>query len=332
MSVPASIFRNTQLGIETTRGTPVAANRLLLATSFAFKAEFEGRERFTPLGSAVPTTIQPGVELSAGSIDGILSFTDLAYIFSAFYGSVTPTQIMDGATATGAYRYIWTPAARSWTDPVSLTIETGIAGSQVFRIAGVSISSLQIGIEPQAVNVSGNALGGRMETVAGFTANPTERAAVLPDYTRSAIRVATTPSGLGIAPPLAYAFSGSLNFGDRLARALPIGLAAQYLVPQAHEPELQLTVALNSEGITELNRLRNNETTYVRLTFEGPVIYSGAITVRHALQIDVALMWLAWDIDDAQNIGVTPLTGAILQDATWGKHIEVTLTNNLSAL
>jgi len=332
MSIPASALQQAQIGLETTAGTAVPANRRLQATSISVKPDIVGRETFTALGSLVPTTIVPGVELSSASVEGTLSFRDLAYLFTAFLGSVTPTQIQDGETATGAYQYSWTPGSFSATTPKTLTVETGYPGGQVFRAAGVSLTRLAITIEPQRVAVSGEGMGRQLETVASFTASPTDIAAVLPDYTLSLVKIADTYADLDTATPLSRAFRGELDFGERYSRVLPLGLQDVLTVPAAHQPRWNLTVALDATGIAQIQKLRANQTVYVAVTLQGPVIYTGGITVRHELTVKLACTYLEWSMEDAEGVGVTPLTGALVHDPAIGGAYTVTLVTDIGTL
>lgn len=333
MSIPAAALAGGQIGVETTPGTPVPANRQLFATSFDIDPELIGREPFTALGSLYPTALVPGVELASGDLEGTLSFTDATYILSGYLGAVSATAIEDGGTPTGAYERTWTPPANNWSTPVTYTLETGYRGGQLYRVAGVFISSLQLEVQPMSVSVRGRILGGRHEAIANFTASPTEIAVVLPDYLRSELRVASTLSDLDTASPFVGAFRANLDLGERYSRTFPIGLTRAIMVPQQHEPRAELTLALDADGAAEIEKLRNNTRVYLRLQVEGPVIYSaGSVTIRHQLRIDMACYYLEWSKEEQDGVGVVQLAAVGVADSALGGAYRVRLINNLASL
>ena len=143
MSFPASALRVTQFGVETTAGAPVPANKLFSLLSVSPGEERTGYDTVRQLGTLVPVDVTGGYRWFSGELEGPISTTDMLYVLSASFGQVSGTQIMDGATGTGAYRYTWTVSGSAVPNPKTLTIENGQAGVTGIRAAGCQVTGLE---------------------------------------------------------------------------------------------------------------------------------------------------------------------------------------------
>jgi hypothetical protein len=332
MSLPASALRAVQIGAEATYGTAVAANRKFSSLTLRMNPEVIDRELLNTIGNLVPTILQPGIELASGSLEGAVSFRELIYVFAGFLGDVTPNQIMDGSTATGAYRWQWQPASSSFTVPKSFTVEIGTQG-QPRRSTGVLVSSLRLAIEKSKATISGDTIGSRLDAIAAFTANPTMLEPAVPDFTLSRLYMATTLSGLDSATAVGWAFKADVNFGQRFGRVIPIGLQRIGFVPQATKPQATLLVVDDSDGAAEIARFRNNDVVYMRIVLQGPVIYSsGSTTIRHELRLDMAAYYTGWQQDDAEDAAVIQLAAGMVSRSDLPGGYRVTVVTDRNAL
>jgi hypothetical protein len=335
MSTPASALRVTQFGVETTAGTPVAANKLFSLLSVSPGEERTGYDTVRQLGTLVPVDVTGGYRWFSGDLEGPISTTDLLYVLSAAFGQVTGTQIMDGSTGTGAYRYQWTVSGNAVPNPKTLTLEVGQSGVTSVRAAGCQVTGLEISISTSEATVSGTVLGRTLVVDTSMTSNPTRlaRAAIDPRFVY--VRTATTVSGLGSATPLGRAREVSLSFGE-LVQAVPfLGADSVALVPTADDTEFSLTLAADAEGRARFSEYDAGQLVYVRVTAQGPVIYSaGSTTVRHALTITVPVRWseVSELAGDDEGIWTFEFSGAIVEDGALGGFAQIELVTTLATL
>lgn len=106
MAERATIFQKSQLGVESTPGTNVAATKILQATTIqpAIKGQ---TKKFRPMGSKFATLSALGKEWSEAKIEGQASYTDLMYLLASLM--CTPTPVQQGGTA--AYKSTFSVAA-----------------------------------------------------------------------------------------------------------------------------------------------------------------------------------------------------------------------------
>jgi len=335
MSAPASALRITQFGVETTAGVPVAANKLFSLLSASPGEKRTGHDTVRQLGTLVPVDVTGGYRWFSGSLEGPISTTDMLYVLSAAFGQVTGTQIMDGSTGTGAYRYQWTVSGNAVPNPKTLTLEVGQSSVTCVRAAGCQVTGLEISISTAEAKVSGTVIGRTMTVDTTMTGSATRlaRAAIDPRFVY--VRTAATVAGLGSATPLGRARELSLSFGE-LVDAVPfLGADAVTLVPTADDTEFSLTLAADAEGRARFAEYDAGQLVYVRVTAQGPVIYSaGSTTVRHALIITVPVRWSEASelAGDDEGIWTFELSGAIVEDGTLGGFAQIELVTTLATL
>ena len=86
-----TIFQNVQIGIESVAGTPVAANRKLLACSIVPKIRTEA-DAFRAMGNKYPSFVTINKEWSEHSIEGRPTYNEILYLLSSLLSQPTPAQ------------------------------------------------------------------------------------------------------------------------------------------------------------------------------------------------------------------------------------------------
>jgi hypothetical protein len=89
MPFRASVYEATQLGVESSPGTAVAATKRLLCTEMAVKP-MPNLKPFRPQGAKFNTTVMQAKERGVGSISGQLAYNDLVYLMSSWCSRNTP--------------------------------------------------------------------------------------------------------------------------------------------------------------------------------------------------------------------------------------------------
>jgi hypothetical protein len=335
MSIPASALRITQFGVESTAGVPVAANKVFSLLSVSPGEERTGYDTVRQLGTLVPVDVTGGYRWFSGDLEGPISTTDMLYVLSAAFGQVTGTQVMDGSTGTGAYRYQWTISGNAVPNPKTLTLEVGQAGVTSVRAAGCQVTGLEVSITTSEATVSGTVLGRTLTVGTAMTGSPTRLARATLDPRFVYVRTATTVAGLNSATPLGRVREVSFSFGE-LVQAVPfLGADAVALVPTADDTEFSLTLAADAEGRARFAEYDEAQLVYVRVNAQGPVIYSsGSMTVRHALTLTVPVKWseVSEFAGDDDGIWTFEFSGAIVEDGVLGGFAQVELVTTLATL
>ena len=93
----ASVYEGIQIGVESTPGILVPANKKLLGMSLNMDNMTDIKE-YTPQGTKFPTTAQVGKEFTSGRLEGVLCYNDMIYLSSAWLTSTTPSVPANNAT------------------------------------------------------------------------------------------------------------------------------------------------------------------------------------------------------------------------------------------
>ena len=326
MAERASIFEVAQLGVETTPGTSVAANRKLGATSI----EPSINAGTTPLvvrGAKLPASVVLGKEWTTASIRGQASYTDIVYLLSSALSRVTPVQ--QGTSAA----YKWTFGInQSGADTVATyTVETG-SNVRAGKFAYGIIPELGISFTRDAVEVSGTMAGREYQDGITLTASPTqvEVVPVLPAHV--SVYMDTTPGTIGTTK-LARVLRAEFKVADRFSQLWTLDASQNSWTTHIEtQPAvtLNMLVEADSAGMALLTALRNGEKRFVRIAAVGPVADG---TYNHTLQIDLAGMVSdVGQFSDEDGLFAVEWTLQAVYDSAWGKAIEVTVINKLSSL
>ncbi len=109
----ATVAQTVQIGKETTKGTGVAAGKILQYTSFDLDPQIE-TVMFKPAGAKVNSAILPGKDYTNFSITGQGSYQELPYLLSSVLVDATPTTV-----DTSGKQWLYEPTNRTETTKAS---------------------------------------------------------------------------------------------------------------------------------------------------------------------------------------------------------------------
>lgn len=318
-----TIFQAVQVGIESTAGTPVAANRKLLACSIVPKDRTES-DAFRAAGNKYPSFVTLNKEWSECAIEGRPTYNEILYLLSSLLSQPTPAQ------QGGSAAYLWTfDSATSAADAgKTLTVEQGDADS-AWRVAGARVSGLEFVFSRNECSISGSAIGEAIETGITLTASPTSLTPlpVLPGHL--SFRTATTRAGLAGATPLTRSFSASFSLTDKVGLAWPVG-QDPIAVEGAPQIGAKIKLATDTVGMGLITTMRAGTTQWFRLAAQGALIAS---TYYNRIEIDFAAQILEpGDFGDEGNVYALEYGLQVIHDATWGKSFEIRVTSATSTL
>ncbi len=329
MAERTSITQITQVGVEATPGTGVAASKLLQAVSIepAIKANIK---TFKPLGQKYATIAALGKEWVEAKISGdVACYNHLAYLLSSVLAYAAPVQ--QGGTA--AYLWTFTPAQSAEDTIKTFTVEQGSAVRAGKFVYGL-VKDLSLKFSRESISVDGSMLGQAYQDGITMTASPTAVPVqpILP--TALDVYLDSTSANIGTTK-LTRALSGQFTISDRFGPLWAInstvsGFAAH--VETEPKAQLKLLVEADASGMGPLTAMRGGDKRYIRLKAVGPLI---ADSYYCTFQLDLCGMVSGvGEFSDEDGVYGIEWTFDAAYDPSWssGQAMQVQLTNVLSTL
>lgn len=324
MTEKSTIFQAVQIGIEAlaTPGTPVAANRKMLACSFVPGVRSES-DVFRASGNKYASFSVLNKEWSEVKIEGRISYNEILYPLVSLLQQPTPVQ--QGATAA----YLWTfdPSTSAADSSRTLTIENGDA-TTAWRVAGARVSGLELMFSRNEVSMTGSAVGEALEAGVSLTGSPTAVTPIPVFPSHLSLKTASTRAGLTGATALTRAFSASFAITDKANMAWPIG-QDPISIEAAPNATAKVKLATDATGVAQITAMRNGTVGWWRISAVGPLIAS---TYYNTIEIDFpAQVTDVSDFGDEDGIHVVEPSLTLIHDATWGQAYQIRVTNTITA-
>ena len=171
-TVVNSINQRTQVGVETTAGTPVACTKELLALSFEIGAKAETL-KFRPTGRKFHTIVVPNKEWVEAKVSGVATYNEIVYPLSMILGYTAPVQ--QGGTT--AYKWTFAPSATA-ADPVkTLTAQQG-SDVRAQQLARLTMRDFGVSFSRDGLELSGAAFGNSLSDGVQMSTNEVQQVAV----------------------------------------------------------------------------------------------------------------------------------------------------------
>jgi hypothetical protein len=333
----STIAQRVQIGVESQQGTAVAATKNLLALSIGLNVA-EDVHTFQPKGAKYPTVVYNGREWADCDVAGDATYSEIQYPMSSALCSPVTSQLLDGATPTGAYRWVYDPLTFGADTVKTYTVEQG-DNVRAHRAANMIVTAFGLRWDRKGVTITGDGYAAAIEdgialTSSGVTSIPT----VPIQPTQLDVYLDNTIAGLGTTKQLRV-LSGEWGVTGRFASLFVVDSSQPSFVAHVEKDPgstFKLKVEADAQGMANLNKFRTAQTQYLRLTAKGPKIYSGtsaANDVYYSLQVDVAGKVSAVSkFEDSDGVYAVEFTFTTVHDATWGKAYHIELVNNQSAL
>lgn len=322
MGEKSTIFQSVQIGIESTAGTPVAANKKLLAVSITPQDRTES-EAFRALGNKYASLVALNKEWGEIAIDGRLTYNEILYLLSSLLSQ--PTPVLQGTTA---YKWTFTSDTDGEDAGKTLTVEQGDANS-AWRYAGMRVSGLTFGFSRSSVTVQGAGIGEQIETGVTLTATPTSMTPrpVLP--THLSFKMADTQAGLAAASALTRGFSMEFALSEKVGLAWPVG-QDPVAIETAPAFTAKLKLATDTTGVGLITTMRAGSTKWFRIKATGALIET---TYYYDFQLDFpAQIMDPGDMGDESGLYAMEYNLAPVHDATWGKSFQIDVIADVSTL
>jgi hypothetical protein len=340
MSIPSAISQGVQLGVESTYGTGVTADKKLQSLSMRMTPDL-AFEQYRPannkfIAATAITQIQSALDIASSP----LNYTELVYPLSSLMGAAT-ISTPGGATLSRNWLFSVNPSAADAAK--SFTVQQG-DGTTLVEATGVVVNSLDLTIEEGAgASISGNGFGGRlipavsvMDTLAG-----TQPSLLVANWTQASVYIDDVPVDHGDIPTTfgttkrTAIFSANPSFADRyeLIRVLDAALggspAAIAEVPVTFQMDMQM--AADSFGRGLITAAEDGEPKLIRIELiSGTEIESG---FPYSMTIDFhAMIGDGGDEDERNGAQAINWTWSAVYNATWNKAVEINIVTGQTAL
>lgn len=324
MATGYKAFRKTQFNIEGTPGTKPTINKILLG-SMSYNPEITWHEPDDETGKASLITRRTKVgERTSLSYEGAVTFEQIVYFLGCCVrGSVTPANQEAGRERWTYEKNITAPSA-----PDTMSLEVGDSAQQ-WDIPYVFVTGMEIAIAMnEPLMLRADLVGRPMTKLDAFTVLqpptvqdvPSSLAVIHIDDTWGE-RGNTAISSLLIGGTIRVPGVVPINYGDG---SLSYG---GYSEPKTNI-EMDLTLVLNSNSITEYDALHAADLRCMALTFTGPTLVSDVYYFR----LYCMGKWRSWDkIAEHEGLDVVTAQFVTEYDPTGGKEYYFDVTNALDA-
>jgi hypothetical protein len=330
-----TIGRALQLGVESTIGTNVPANKILPALGVLPMPQQESSRKTPPLGK-LPTEIVVIKDWVGGTWEmPSLCFSGLTYILASYVKLVSPSAPAD----TTAYTWTFAPTLNGAETVQSYSAEVGDA-VYADEMSGVMFDEPAFVFKRDEVSAKGKILGRTWATGASMTGGastvPSYQALPIMGYLK--LGSAWQPSG---SPEYALYFGAELNMGSRYGHFWPqststIGPGGVSEVPT--EPEFTMTLGSDATGMAYLATLRAGTPVYARIGYTassalgGTPYLAGAATAYHSLLVDLSLkIESVEELGDMDGLRIVKFKCGVRLDAA-NKSYQFTLVNKVASL
>jgi DUF971 family protein len=325
----ATLTQGVQLGVESTPGTSVAANKKLQSTSIETKVMAEINS-FRPMGTKYATTEILGKEWSEFEIEGQGSYQDTSYLLASCLAYAAPVEI----ATSGAYTWTFAPSSTAEDTVKTYTVEHGSA-VRAHKLTNALITEIEYDFTRDGVEVSGSGIGQRVEDGITLTATPDTVAEKPMLPTDVDVYIDSTSAGLG-GTKLTRAMNVNVKVSDRFGPVWVLNSANSSFVSTIEtEPSAEITVMVeaDTQGMGLLTDMRSTATKFLRVSATSADNAGNSGTNKYKFEWDAAVkVKEVGDFSDEDGIYAIEWTFDMVHDPTWGKAYTVSCVNSLTDL
>jgi len=323
MAERAKVFEIANIGLETTKGTGVAASKRLTSTMVTAEPQFDV-STYKATGYRYPTIATLSKEWMQATLEGPLSYTEMCYWLSSAIKKVTPTGM-------SPYTYTFTHSTTSAETVQSFTVEMGSAARAMKFVYG-QLMSFNVTFNRNEATFRGTMFGKAIQDNITLTAGPTEIAQrpIMP--TETTFYLADSAAGLAGASAMTRGFSVEMGMDNLFGQVYAMDGTSSFAADVDTEPRSTVTLlaAADATGMGLLTQVRAGDTKFLRVQSIGPVI-SGIDTYKSTLDLAMKITSVR-DFPEEQGVVAVRWEGELTHDTTWGKAFSWEIVNNISAL
>ena len=328
MAERSSLTQGVQLGLETTPGTSVPANKKFISMGIEPAIQVEPY-RFRPMGQKFASIVVPGKEWVEADISGAMSYSEIIWFLASLLKAPSAPTTVD----TSARQWTFAPAASSEDTVKTFTVEQG-GVVRAHKFTNGLVTELEMTLNRDSFEVSGSMLGQAITDGITMTASPTTPPEVPMIPTEFNVFLDSTSAGLGTTK-LTRVLEATIHVGDRFGPVWVLNSAqTSYVAVVETEPTCEITLLLeaDTEGMAQLTQARAGSTKFVRI--EGlSAALAGATTQKYRFAWDAAVKVKdIGDFSDEDGVYAIEFTFEQVYDAAWGNAMLATVINKETAL
>lgn len=327
MSERASIFEGVQIGVESSAGTEVNAVKKLEA--YQITPNYSGSiDSFRGSGFKFPSLVTVGKEMTEASLEGVLDYNCLTYMLASLVNYAAPSQV----GTLSAYTWTFTPDSDGPDTVKTYTIERGSSvRAQQFEYGMVTGLSFSFSAADSQIAVSGSIIGTELRDGITMTPNPTVVEAVPATVKQATVKLAATQAGLAGASALARVLAAEWHYNDKFKPVYVVDSNDSFTVAVESEASLggSITLEADTEGSSFLTQLRAGTQYWIEKKWVGAAIG----TTTYNLVIQMPIHFTAFpSMSDQDGVVAKEYQYVAVHDGTWGKALNISLTNAVADL
>jgi hypothetical protein len=322
----SSISQGIQVGVESTSGTPVAANRRLRSIGIEPSPQ-ANIDTFRPPGQKYAALTALGKEWMEAGLSGRPSYNELQYILGSVLGN---TQISTPGGATTARQWDFNSETFDEDAIESMTIEQG-SSVRAHRFSYGIVPEATFTINRDAFELGGSMLGQIIEDDITLTAAPTSFDLVPILGNQLDVYADPTFAGIGTTK-LGRLLSGTFTISSRFSPLWVVDSSlASYATHIEVEPTLsfEMVVEADAEGMAFLDQMRAAGRSYVQVTATGPIIEAA---IPYSLNLNMAgEIGALGGFSDQDGVYAVGWTFSGVDDDDMGGAVNASLVNTVTA-
>lgn len=284
-------------------------------------------QKFRPMGQKYASIITPGKEWVEADLEGVGTYSEIVYLLSSILCTTTPTVV-----GTTGYQWVFAPASKAEDTVKTFTVESGgTVRAQKFTY-GIC-TEVELDINRDGIAISGAMMGQALQDGITMTATPTaiEEKPILP--THIDVWIDPTSGALGTTK-MTRVLNANIHLGDRFNPVWVLNSANNSFVAMVEaEPSATITILAeaDAQGMGHLTSMRAGSSQFVRV--KATSTEDAGTAVKYSLSWDAAVkVSEVGDFSDEDGVYAIEFTFDMVHDSGWGKAMNVTAVNKVSAL
>lgn len=327
MAERTSVTQRVQIGVESTPGTAVAANKELPSISIepGIKANIDA---FRTAGNKFPTIHSLGKEWSEALVKGKPTFDEMVYLLATLLTAPTFAQV----GATTAYTATYAPSSTAEDSPKTLTVEQG-SSVRAHKSAYNLMTELGLSLDRDKCDLSGKMMGRAITDGITLTASPTsvDQIPILPlDFE---VWADDASAGLGTTK-LSRLLKLDLKVANRFAPLWVIDRSQASYVTHVETPndvQLDLLMEADSNAMALLTTMRNGAFKFLRV--KATSAQNAGTSTPYSLTLNLAGQIAAPKMfEDSDGVYAIGWTFDITHNGGWGKALDAAIVSKTQSI
>lgn len=324
MAGRATVNRQVQIGVESTPGTPVAANKSLPSLSLYLTRNLETKD-YRSQGFKPNTASQIIKDHGMGRVTGPLNYTEIIYPLNSLVTGVITTP--GGGTTSRDHTF--TPASVGADAFKTFTIQEGDA-SAATQMAYSVFAEFGLNADNSTAEISGS-LVGMTPTTTTLTGSPTSIALLPVNIREIDLWMDPTFAAIGttkVSDHLGSSFNISNKYGLKWVLNTA-NTSFKDIVELAPSLTFSFTTEHNAQSRTLYDSVSTNPVQYFRFQATGPIIEAA---IRYKFQLNAGVNIKATEQIDSEGVWGYKYDCAPVYTSTFPGAWSVVVTNTLTGL